>query len=185
MARNKLIRLLRTTRAALNAQRSAAALQIGEPYLVTDEGRLAVGTAAGAYVDIGDVTLAGAQTLSNKTLAAPVINGQTADVVKFAGQVNAGNSGTAVTVDFVAGQKQALTLTGNATVTLAFPGVGNYQLLLAQDATGSRTVTWSGVSRYVGSATAPAINTAANSSTMVSLYYDGTSTWLAASKVNA
>lgn len=131
-------------------------------------------------VAVGDVTLGGAQTLTNKTLTAPVVN-----VVTFPGQVNAGNSGTAATVNFANGQKQTLTLTGNATVTLQFPGVGNYQLLLTQDATGGRTVTWSGVSRYVGSATAPAINTSANGSTMVSLYYDGANVWLAASKVNA
>lgn len=128
----------------------------------------------------GDVTLTGTQTLTNKTLMAPVVN-----VVRFASQANAGVSGTAVTVDFSTGQKQLLTLTGNATVTLTFPGVGNYQILLTQDATGNRTVTWSGVSRYVGSAMAPAINTAANGSTIVSIYYDGTNAWLAASKVNA
>ena len=128
----------------------------------------------------GDVTLTGTQTLTNKTLTAPVV-----DVVKFVNQVNAGVSGTAVTVNFSTGQKQLLTLTGNAAVTLTFPGVGNYQILLTQDATGNRTATWSGVSRYVGSATAPAINTAANGSTIVSIYYDGTNAWLAASKVNA
>ena len=105
--------------------------------------------------------------------------------VYFGSQHANGNSGTAITVNFANGQKQALTLTGNCTVTLSFPGVGNYQLILTQDATGNRTVTWSGVSRYVGSATAPAINTAANSSTVVSFYYDGTNTWVAASKVNA
>lgn len=108
-----------------------------------------------------------------------------ASAATFSSQFNAGNSGTAATVNFANGQKQLLTLTGNATVTLSFPGVGNYQLLLTQDATGSRTVTWSGVSRYVGSATAPAINTAASTSTVVSLYYDGTNVWLGASKVNA
>jgi hypothetical protein len=138
------------------------------------------GIAAGATANAGDVTLNGAQTLTNKTLTSPTV-----DVVKFPVQYSAGNSGAAVTVNFANGQKQSLTLTGNATVTLQFPGVGNYQLLLTQDATGSRTVTWSGVSRYVGSATAPAINTTANNSTVVSIYFDGTNAWLAASKVNA
>lgn len=108
-----------------------------------------------------------------------------ADAVVFPTQYDAGSSGTAKTVDFANGQKQKLLLTGNCTVTLAFPGVGNFQLLLTQDATGNRSATWSGVSRYVGSATAPAINLTANSSTVVSLYYDGTNVWLAASKVNA
>lgn len=105
--------------------------------------------------------------------------------VIFPAEYNAGNSGTAVTLNFANGQKQKLTLTGNATVTLSFPGVGNFQLVLLQDATGNRTVTWSGVSKYVGSATAPAINTAASSETLFSFYYDGTQVRLAGAKVNA
>lgn len=108
-----------------------------------------------------------------------------AGAVVFPAQHDAGSSGATKTIDFTNGQKQKLLLTANCTVTLAFPGVGNFQLLLTQDATGNRSVTWSGVSRYVGSATAPAINLTASSSTVVSIYYDGTSAWLAASKVNA
>ena len=108
--------------------------------------------------------------------------------ISFASQVSAGNSGTAVTVNFANGQKQSLALTDNATVTLQFHGVGNYQLILTQDATGNRTVTWAGYADiyYVGSATAPAINTPANTMTVVSFYFNGESAvWLAASKVNA
>lgn len=108
-----------------------------------------------------------------------------ANAVVFPAQYAAGNSGAAITLNFANGQKQALTLTGNATISLTFPGVGAWQVILTQDATGNRSATWSGVSRYVGSATAPAINLTANSSTLVSIYYDGTNVWLAASKVNA
>lgn len=139
-------------------------------------------TAIGAGTGSGDATLAGTQTFSGaKTFS------ETTElkVAKFPTQYSAGNSGTAVTVAFSNGQKQKLTLTGNATVTLTFPGVGNYQLILLQDATGSRTVAWSGVSRWVGSATQPAINTAANSETIVSLYYDGANVYLGSVKVNA
>jgi hypothetical protein len=120
-------------------------------------------------------------TLTNKTLSNPIIN----NYARFTSQHNAGNSGTSITLDFANGQKQLLTLTGNCTVTLSFPGVGNYQVLLSQDGVGGRTVTWSGVTRWVGSAGAPAINTAINTTTVVSIYYDGTNTWLGASKVNA
>lgn len=105
--------------------------------------------------------------------------------VSFGQQFNAGNSGASITINFANGQKQLLTLNSSTTVGFSFPGIGNYQLILTQDATGSRAVTWSGVSRYVGSATAPAINTSANSQTVVSIYYDGTNIWLAAAKVNA
>lgn len=103
-------------------------------------------------------------------------------------EYNAGNSGTAATVNFANGQKQKLSLTGNATVTIQCPGVSNYQLRLIQDATGNRTVTWAGYAtvKYVGSATAPAINLSANSETIVNIFHDGATTiWVAASKVNA
>lgn len=105
----------------------------------------------------------------------------------FSGLISNGNSGTAVTVDFSTGQNRILVLTGNTTITLSCPGTGSYQLLLAQDATGGRTVTWGGGSIfYVGSATAPAINTAANSYTVVSIFCSSTGVFfLAASKVNA
>ena len=115
-------------------------------------------------------------------------NAQQFKVVTFASHYGNGNSGTAATINFSNGNKQGIVLTGNATLTLVFPGVGNYQLLLNQDATGSRTVTWAGYTTisYVGSATAPAINTGANSQTMVNFYYNGaTAVWIAAAKVNA
>jgi hypothetical protein len=105
--------------------------------------------------------------------------------VVFADQFNAGPSGTAKTINFLNGQKQILTLTGNATISFTWPGVGTYQLILAQDATGGRTVTWGGLVLYVGRATAPDINAAANGYTLVTVFWNGSSAWLAASKVNA
>jgi len=116
-----------------------------------------------------------------------------AKVVHFGagGYFNAGNSGSAKTIDFANGQKQVVTLTANCTLTLTAPGPGNYQILLAQDATGGRSVTWAaqgGIVVFVGSAAAPAINTSVNGYTMVSLFFDGVTNgnaWLAAAKVNA
>ena len=105
----------------------------------------------------------------------------------FSGLISNGNSGTAVTVDFINGQKRSLGLTGNTTITLSCPGTGSYQLVLVQDATGGRTVTWGGGTvLYVGSATAPAINTAANGYTVVTIFCSSAGVFfLAASKVNA
>lgn len=51
MARNTRIQVLRTTRANLDAQAAASGLYAGEPYLITDEGRLAIGTGATSYVE--------------------------------------------------------------------------------------------------------------------------------------
>jgi len=49
MARNKTITVLRTTRAALNSNALAGNLLAGEPYLITDENRLAVGLSTTTY----------------------------------------------------------------------------------------------------------------------------------------
>lgn len=49
MARNNSIKILRTTRAALDAQAVAVNLREGEPYLITDENRFAIGTSTSAY----------------------------------------------------------------------------------------------------------------------------------------
>lgn len=49
MARDKLIQVRTGTRAQLEAAKTAGTLAAGEPYLITDESRLAVGTAADEY----------------------------------------------------------------------------------------------------------------------------------------
>jgi hypothetical protein len=100
---------------------------------------------------------------------------------RFNGEVDLGNSGTGTTtLAFSSGQCQKLTLNGNCTIALSssFPGVGHYQLRLVQDATGGRSVTWSGFTstRWGQSATAPAINASANGETVLNFYFDGTNT---------
>lgn len=126
------------------------------------------------------------QTLTNKTLTAPTFTGAAQAVaVKFASEYNAGNSGSSKTIDFSNGQKQSVTLNANATIGFSFPGVGNYQLRVVQDATGSRTLAISGTAVYIGSATLPAIQTAANSETILSIYYSGSKMYIGVSKVGA
>lgn len=153
---------------------------------ITTSGTIAITYAAGYSVptNTSQASWDTAFGWGNHASAGYLVNGSIT-TVRFAGEYNAGNSSTALTVDFTNGQKQKATLTGNATITLSSPAVGSYQLKLVQDATGSRTVTWSPTPKYVGSSTAPAINTTANSETIVSVYYDGTSYYLAAAKVNA
>ena len=58
----------RGTRAQLTAAATANGLRAGEPYLITDEGRLAVGLAVGSYAELVGTT--GTQTLSGKTITA-------------------------------------------------------------------------------------------------------------------
>jgi len=52
MARGKTIKILRTTKANLEAQKAASGLLAGEPYLITDEDRLAVGTGVNSYSEM-------------------------------------------------------------------------------------------------------------------------------------
>lgn len=90
------------------------------------------------------------------------------------GEVDNGNSGTSDTIDWGAGNFQKSTLTGNVTYTFTAPdGPGRFQLLLEQDATGSRTATWPGTVLWPGG-TAPTLSTAANSIDIITFYYDGT-----------
>lgn len=59
------LRIKRGTRSQLNAAATASGLRAGEPYLITDESRFAVGLAAGTYQDflkVGEVS-SGVQTV--------------------------------------------------------------------------------------------------------------------------
>jgi len=53
VARITPIRLLRTTQVNLDSQGGSSNLLEGEPYWITDEGRLAIGTGTGSYTEIG------------------------------------------------------------------------------------------------------------------------------------
>jgi len=84
------------------------------------------------------------------------------------------NTSTAITVALTNGTVQILTLTGNATITMPTAVAGkSFIIILAQDATGSRTVTWSTVSWP--SATAPTITSTASKKDIYSFFSDGTS----------
>lgn len=107
----------------------------------------------------------------------------------FNSELDAGNSGTSKTINWADGQFQKLTLTGNVTLVFNWAGcgVGRYQLKLIQDATGSRTITWStgtpSSTRWLESAAAPAHKATANSETIVTVYYDGTNAYGSMGKV--
>jgi len=109
-----------------------------------------------SFGNAGDVTLTGTQTLTNKTIEAGTFtNGYTEEVATA-------NTSTAYTIDLANGSVQILTLTGNCTFT--FPTVVSgkgFTLLLLQDATGSRTVTWPASVKWPGS-TAPTITATAS-----------------------
>lgn len=88
------------------------------------------------------------------------------------------NSGTAITLALTNGTVQVITLTGTATITMPAAVAGkSFVLYLKQDATGSRTVTWSTV-KWPGG-TAPTITSTASKQDIYSFFSDGTS-WFGA-----
>jgi hypothetical protein len=96
------------------------------------------------------------QTLTNKTVEAGTFtNGYTEEVATA-------NTGTAYTIDLAGGSVQILTLTGNCTFTFPTATAGkSFILLLKQDGTGGRTVTWPASVEWPGG-TAPTITSTAS-----------------------
>jgi hypothetical protein len=96
---------------------------------------------------------------------------------------DAGNSSTAITLSAVNGNVQKVTLTANTTVTLTSPTSGimcSLTLLVFQDATGSRTITWPGSVKW-GNAGAPTLTTTASKMDMISIFtVDGGTNWYGA-----
>jgi hypothetical protein len=92
-----------------------------------------------------------------------------------------GNSGTTLTLNAStdSGCVKTITLTGNCTFTLtgATSGIASVlELVLTQDATGSRTVTWPASVKWSGGA--PTLSTAAGAvDRIVLVSYNGGTTW--------
>jgi len=111
------------------------------------------------------------QTLTNKTLTTPVLTNPT--VTNYVETSYTANSSTAITLALTNGTVQIITLTGNATITMPTATAGkSFVLLLKQDGTGSRTVTWSTV-KWTGG-TAPTITSTASKQDIFSFFADGT-----------
>ena len=91
-----------------------------------------------------------------------------------------GSSSTAATLDLALGNVHKLTLTANCTITLTGPATGAYRsmlILLFQDGTGSRTVTWPGSVKW-GTAGTPTLSTGAGKMDKILLdTVDGGTNW--------
>ena len=106
------------------------------------------------------------QTITNKTLTNPT-------VTNYVETPFTANSSTAITLALTNGTVQIITLTGNATITMPTATSGkSFIMFLKQDATGSRTVTWSTV-KWAGG-TAPTITSTASRQDILSFFADGT-----------
>ena len=89
-----------------------------------------------------------------------------------------GTSGAAQTIpDITVATMNLITLTANCTLTFPTIGAGkSFMLVLKQDATGSRTVTWPGTVRWPGG-TAPTLTTTANAVDYLSFVCVDGATW--------
>ena len=109
----------------------------------------------------GSLVFATSPTLTNPT------------VTNYVETAYSANSSTAITLDLANGTVQIITLTGNATITMPTATAGkSFIILLKQDATGSRSVTWTTV-KYPGG-TAPTITATASRQDIFSFFADGT-----------
>jgi len=96
---------------------------------------------------------------------------------------DAGNSGASINLNVANGNVQKVTLTANTTVTLTSPASGvmcSLTLLVFQDATGSRTITWPASVKW-GNAGAPTLTLTASKMDIISLFtVDGGTNWYGA-----
>jgi len=132
------------------------------------------GTSAMTAVTAPSGTIVGdtdTQTLTNKTLTTPTLTSPT--VTNYVETPYSANSSTAITIALTNGTVQIITLTGNATITMPTATSGkSFIMFLKQDATGSRSVTWSTV-KWAGG-TAPTITATASRQDIFSFFADGT-----------
>ena len=113
-------------------------------------------------------TLAGTETLTNKTLTNPTVTNYVESVVAI------GNSGTTQTLSLTNGTVQTVTMTGNCTFTMPTATAGkSFILICTQDATGSRTAVFTSV-KFAGGVAPTLTTTATTGVDILTFVADGT-----------
>ena len=96
----------------------------------------------------------------------------------FTQEVDNGNSGPAIVIDWTLGNKQKVTLTGapNCVVSFTAPsGCTTLTLKIVQGAGGGKTATWPGTVKWATPPGAPALSVAAGAIDIAGFYFDGAS----------
>jgi hypothetical protein len=118
--------------------------------------------------------LAGGEMTGPITLSGQDIVGL--GVITALAETNFGNSGAAKSISFTDAHNVRVTINQDTVLHIvAPPGIAHYQLRMIQDATGGFTVSFVNIvaTRYIGSASQPAINGAANGETVLTLFWNG------------
>lgn len=142
-------------------------------------------TIAGAHNTAFVVTPTGTQTLTNKTLTSPLINGMmgtggTLSLLRLdrpiaMGEVNLGNAGASIGVDWSRGDRQFLNI--NATLSIFHQNAIQGQVLtlrMVANATGGWPVTFSQSNSKFPTNSTGLVLGAANAINLAAIYFDGT-----------
>jgi hypothetical protein len=133
-------------------------------------------TGTGYLLDVQTQSSSTLKPLRVQAVAADALTIDNNAVAKFGGQYYseefaAGNSGTAITINWRDANQQTVTLTGNVTLTLSNPVAGGrYMIVFTQDGTGGRTVTWPAAVKWAGGV-APTITATAGAIDICTLAY--------------
>jgi hypothetical protein len=102
------------------------------------------------------------------------------DAQAYFAVVDNGNSGASKTINWTLGNKQIITLNNNCTLSFTAPsGACSMNLVIKQDAGGSRTITWPAAVKWSNDVT-PTLTTTGSAVDIVSLIFDGTDYYAAA-----
>ena len=132
-----------------------------------------------------DFTVGGTSTLSTTTFADSTVSRA---MLKDYSETTADNpaSGATATIDLVNGNVHTVLMTANCTFTFSNPiasdDCSSFTLILTQDGTGSRTVTWPASVKWPGG-DAPLLTTTATTGRDLLMFVtvDGGTTWLGSS----
>ena len=141
-----------------------------------DACKTAIEAIAGNATHTGDVTGSESLTIGASKVVASMVNADINTKVLLAGSDVTLTDGATISINWSNGATQAVTLGGNRTFnTPTNPVDGQvYRLIIKQDGTGTRTITWWATSIKWAGGTAPTLTTTASKADIVTLLYDGT-----------